>query len=601
MSLRLKILSYVAVACLVCTASAVWVGKSRLDHGLHEQLKHKGEAILSRLESARKYVANQGLLEETSRDVVRRYPNGDLPDEVRQRILNVVPIYAALKIGAEDAAKDHYKFRVAAVDARRPENEATEKERAFLDRFEADPNLKEIVQRDEETNSYWVMRPIRISEKEGCLNCHGHPSTSPYKNGKDVLGFKMENWNDGYLHGMFAIISNEAPVEAEVKEAMANMFMWAGIILAIALGAVVLLIRRPIRALDAITSRLKETAEEGLHSSEELGEAAQTVSASTTEQAAGVQETMSSMSEMTAMISKTQDLASQTQTLSSDLDAKSKAGTGVMHGMVSSMESIKKSNDELKKMVQIIDDISTKTNVINDIVFKTQLLSVNASIEAARAGQHGKGFAVVAEEVGNLAQVSGKAAEEIREMLAKSQGHVQEVVNMTSERVHEGERVSQEAMKAFESISEGITKIQEYSQSVSEATNQQQEGITQISVAMNQMDRASQANSEMSTSVAHLSEGMLDQSHLLKRLSQETELLVYGKAQAPKPEDTLPSARGGKGKGLKQGARPSGSKVQELRKKLMSKTAPAGATAKPSSNGSEHFDADSSDFGSKVA
>ncbi|MHA0111674.1 methyl-accepting chemotaxis protein, partial [Klebsiella pneumoniae] len=77
-------------------------------------------------------------------------------------------------------------------------------------------------------------------------------------------------------------------------------------------------------------------------------------------------------------------------------------------------------NSQLQSISNIIGEISAKTNIINDIVFKTQLLSFNASIEAARAGQHGRGFAVVAEEVGNLAQMSGNAAKEIRALLEDS-------------------------------------------------------------------------------------------------------------------------------------------------------------------------------------
>ena len=61
-----------------------------------------------------------------------------------------------------------------------------------------------------------------------------------------------------------------------------------------------------------------------------------------------------------------------------------------------------------------MEQIKDKVNIINDIVFQTKLLSFNASVEAARAGENGKGFAVVAEEVGNLASVSGKAANEIK-------------------------------------------------------------------------------------------------------------------------------------------------------------------------------------------
>jgi methyl-accepting chemotaxis protein len=87
-----------------------------------------------------------------------------------------------------------------------------------------------------------------------------------------------------------------------------------------------------------------------------------------------------------------------------------------------------KSNDEISSIVKVIAEIGDKTKVINDIVFQTKLLSFNASVEAARAGEQGKGFAVVAEEVGNLATMSGKAAEEISSMLGDSMGKVELIV-----------------------------------------------------------------------------------------------------------------------------------------------------------------------------
>ncbi|EQC49763.1 methyl-accepting chemotaxis protein [Bacteriovorax sp. DB6_IX] len=92
-----------------------------------------------------------------------------------------------------------------------------------------------------------------------------------------------------------------------------------------------------------------------------------------------------------------------------------------MNGIKNSNEAIltttSEGNKKINEIVSVINEISEKTKVINDIVFQTKLLSFNASVEAARAGEHGKGFAVVAEEVGNLAQMSGKAAEEMVKFL----------------------------------------------------------------------------------------------------------------------------------------------------------------------------------------
>lgn len=95
------------------------------------------------------------------------------------------------------------------------------------------------------------------------------------------------------------------------------------------------------------------------------------------------------------------------------------------------MSHVKSSNEKLGNLITTITDISNKTQIINDIVFQTKLLSFNASVEAARAGQHGVGFAVVAGEIGNLARTSGGAASEIAALLKRSLDEVQETVKET--------------------------------------------------------------------------------------------------------------------------------------------------------------------------
>jgi methyl-accepting chemotaxis protein len=93
-----------------------------------------------------------------------------------------------------------------------------------------------------------------------------------------------------------------------------------------------------------------------------------------------------------------------------------------------------KTNENMADIVKSIAEIKTKTNVINDIVFQTKLLSFNASVEAARAGEHGKGFAVVAEEVGALAAMSGNASKEIAQLLDGSLSRVTVLADETKQR-----------------------------------------------------------------------------------------------------------------------------------------------------------------------
>ena len=99
------------------------------------------------------------------------------------------------------------------------------------------------------------------------------------------------------------------------------------------------------------------------------------------------------------------------------------------------MSRFNQTSSELQDVVNIINQIGEKAQVVNDIVFQTKLLSCNASVEAARAGEHGKGFAVVAEEVGNLANMSGRSAEEISTILDSSTKKVDQLVKSNQQEI----------------------------------------------------------------------------------------------------------------------------------------------------------------------
>lgn len=528
MSFRLKILCIVTFGCLFSTGGAVFIASLISTDAGKQALVEKSQAILTRLEAARNYVANQGLLNDIIQSAKEKYPDGNLPKEEKQKVLKVVPIYASILVGAENAKNDNYKFRVPAREPRREENRATPEETEILEEFEANLDLKELVRFDEDKQVVHVMRPIRISKEQGCLNCHGHPSTSPWGNGLDIIGKQMEDWSDGQLHGMFKITSDLKPVYAEAQSNSISMLKASGLIMLVVLGLVFLLMLKPINLLNYISQQLALAAKSNDRSSGRLKNSSHSVSEASAEQSAAIQETVASMTEMNSMVTKTSSLVEETEGTSKKLSSLAQQGSHIMEGMSESMSSIRTANEQLQSMIEIIKDISKKTNVINEIVFKTQLLSVNASIEAARAGQHGKGFAVVAEEVGNLAQVSGRAAEDIRAMLENSQKQVEEIVNDTTKKVGEGEKVTQSAIENFSEISSGISVIQKITTQVTEATEQQLTGIQQISEAMSQMDTASQRNDSMAMEVSELGQELFVQSQSLAELNISMQTLVKG-------------------------------------------------------------------------
>ena len=501
MNFRTRVLLTVFVACVVCIVGAGLVASFEAEKTGYESLRDKSSAILSRLEAARHYVATQGMLDNIISDTVKKYPDGNLPKEQKLNVLKTVPIFASMKIGEKGAAEENYKFRIAAFDARNPDNAPTELEAKYLKAFEADPTLTEATYINEASNTYSVMRPIRLSESDGCMNCHGDPAKSVWGNGKDVLGYQMENWKDGKMHGMFTVVSDLAPLQAHIQETVWYIAKWGfGILFFCVLGAF-LFVGKPLKQfLDTIINSvrgLSEASESVLLSGKQLTSSSTALAQGATQQAASLEETAASLEEISSMVKHNTDNAQQAESLSSSVRSVSESGSASMERMSEAMNSIKIAADETAEIIRTIDDIA----------FQTNLLALNAAVEAARAGDAGKGFAVVAEEVRNLSQRSAEAAKDTAEKIKRS-----------TELADNGVRVSEEVSHSLTEIEGSVGKAADLVKEIASASKEQSDGLGQVNIAVSELDQVTQTNAASAEESAASSQDLLSQANTMQAI-----------------------------------------------------------------------------------
>ncbi|RXJ96435.1 chemotaxis protein [Malaciobacter molluscorum] len=179
-------------------------------------------------------------------------------------------------------------------------------------------------------------------------------------------------------------------------------------------------------------------------------------------------------------------------------------------------ESSKKGNDLATKTSVSMDDIDNQVTAINEaitvidqIAFQTNILSLNAAVEAATAGEAGKGFAVVAQEVRNLASRSADAAKEIKEL-----------VEHATVKANEGKTIADDMINGYHSLNENINKTIALIEDVTVASKEQQVGIEQINDAINELDQQTQQNAsvamktkDVSVQTAQISQKIVDNAN----------------------------------------------------------------------------------------
>jgi len=280
--------------------------------------------------------------------------------------------------------------------------------------------------------------------------------------------------------------------------------------------------------LTVVTETISDSSTQVHKASDNLSRAAESLSAASHQQASAIQETSTSLSMLASMVSSNSSVAKKSNSIATEMKGLSGETSQYMENLSEAMSSILESNSRIEKLVKIIEEIGGKTEIIDDIVFQTQLLSFNASVEAERAGEQGRGFAVVAQEVGNLAQMSGKAASEISSIVKNSIREAELVSQENKERVEKGSQLALDTKEKMQKVYEMIGEILESSNTIATASNDQSTGINEINLAVENLSRATQETARNAEDSSSASAELSGQSNSLKSLVDKLRFILSG-------------------------------------------------------------------------
>ncbi|MGH2279085.1 methyl-accepting chemotaxis protein [Aliarcobacter sp. ERUVET-7] len=214
-----------------------------------------------------------------------------------------------------------------------------------------------------------------------------------------------------------------------------------------------------------------------------LSKSAKELSSSANEQAASLEQTAAAVEQITGIIKQSVQKTSQMSVLALELQKYSKEGETLASKTNQAMDEINKKVSSINEAIEVIDQIA----------FQTNILSLNAAVEAATAGEAGKGFAVVAQEVRNLASRSAEAAKEIKN-----------IVEIATSKANEGKSIANSMKDGYTDLNKKINETITLIEDVSKGSKEEEVGILQINDTINVLDSVTQVNANSSRIISNL-------------------------------------------------------------------------------------------------
>ena len=274
--------------------------------------------------------------------------------------------------------------------------------------------------------------------------------------------------------------------------------MFIGDLTAIAMG-----MDNTINQMNETLHNMRDVSEQVSVGASGLAEAAQSLAEGATDQAGAVEELQATIANISEAVGHTAQKTKESYDQAQEYSEKADVSRGEMEKLMEVMGRINETSQQIGNIISEIEDIASQTN----------LLSLNASIEAARAGEAGKGFAVVADQIGKLADQSGKSAVDTRRLI---EGILQEI--------EDGNNVAGHAAGSIAEVVEGVNQIAGTVSGLAQVSSEQAESMGQVEIGINQISEIVQSNSAAAEELSATSEEMLAQAETMTNLEKQFTL-----------------------------------------------------------------------------